>query len=97
VELRKCLLAGEDLKPLHRPLAAIGLLHRGIENPLGCTPDIPPRAIAFNERNDGMVRNRVLAIGILNHLAPVGQGKTVIAFLHGCVSLRRWISGSQDE
>jgi hypothetical protein len=28
----------------------------------------------------------VFAGGILNHLAPLGQGKSVIAFLHGCVS-----------
>ena len=96
-KLRKCLLAGEDLKPLHRPAAAIGLFHRGIENPLGCAPDIPPGSVAFNERDDGMVRNLVFAIGILNRLAPIGQGKTVIAFLHGCVSLRRRVNGRQNE
>ena len=71
----------QDFKPLHRPAAAVGLFHRGIEDPLRGTPDVAARAVAFDKRDDGMVRNLVyLAIGILNRLAPLWARKDRCSF-----------------
>src|SRR6185437_14706718 len=57
LELAKGLLAGEDFKPLYAALAAIRLLHCGVEDALRCAPDVPARAVAFDVRNDGVIRN----------------------------------------
>ena len=39
-------------------LAAIGLFDRGVEDALRRLPDVAAGAVAFNERNDGIVGNR---------------------------------------
>ena len=57
-ELAKGLFAGEDLKPADGALAAVGLFDRGVEDPLRGLPDVAPRAVALDERNDGMVGRR---------------------------------------
>ena len=82
------LLAGQHLVPLHRPLAAVGLLHRRIENPLRSLPDIAPRSVAFDERNNRMVGHHKLAVFVLNRLAVARDGNAVVAGLHVVSSLR---------
>jgi len=46
------LLAGEDLHPGHAPLAAVGLGDRRVEDRLGGPPDVPPRPVTLDERDD---------------------------------------------
>jgi hypothetical protein len=51
------LLAGENLEPHDPPFAAVGFSHRGVEDVLGRAPDIGPRTIALDERDDGLGRH----------------------------------------
>ena len=60
-ELAVGLFAGEDLKPANGALAAVGLLDGGVEDALRGLPDVAAGAVAFDERNDGIVGNDELA------------------------------------
>ena len=82
VELAKCLFAGEDLKPLDGALAAVGLFDRGVEDALRSLPDVAARAVALDERNDGIVGHLKLPVAVLNRLAVGGKRKAVIGGLH---------------
>ena len=55
LELVVGLLAGVDLVPVDLLLTAVGLLDRGVEDTHGGLPDIRPDAVAFDERDDGVV------------------------------------------
>ena len=68
VELAVGLLAGEDLKPADRALAAVGLFDRGVEDALRGLPDVAAGAVAFNEGNDGIVGNFELPVAVLDRL-----------------------------
>ena len=57
-ELVVRLLAGVDLHPLDLPLAAVGLLDGGVEDPHAGAPDVRPGAVAFDERDDRAGRGR---------------------------------------
>ena len=81
-ELPEGLLAGEDLKPADRPPPAIGLLDRGVKDPLRGLPDVPPRAVAFDKRDDGMVGRGDLPVAVLNRLAVWRQLQSVVGGLH---------------
>src|SRR5690554_918902 len=65
------LLPGINLLPLNLALAAVGLLDRSVENPLGRRPDIRADSVSLNKRNDRIVRDHKLAIfffrNILSH------------------------------
>ena len=63
VELAEGLLAGENLKPLDGALAAVGLFDRGVEDALRGLPDVAAGAVAFDEGNDGIVGDLILAVG----------------------------------
>src|SRR5882724_5847112 len=53
--------ASKNLEPRHLALAAVGLFHRRVKNQLARVPDVRTRAIAANERQDGVVRDRELS------------------------------------
>jgi len=55
-------LAGVDLEPVDLALAAVGLLHCGVQHPHRGAPDVGAGAIALDERNNGVVRDRQLAV-----------------------------------
>ena len=62
VELVLGRLAGIHLEPGDLALAAVGLLHRGIEHALAGRPDIRAGAVAADEREHGVVRNVQLSV-----------------------------------
>ena len=51
------LLAGRHLEPGDLLLAAERLLHGRVEHADAGAPDVGPRAVSFNKRNNGIVRN----------------------------------------
>ena len=55
-------LARVDLHPVDLALAAIGLLYRGVHDAHAGSPDVRAGAIAFDERNDGVVRDGELTV-----------------------------------
>src|SRR2546422_2778181 len=59
------LLAGEHFAP-HDGASTRGLLHRGVEHALRRPPDVRSGAVAFDERNDGLVRNDPALVAILD-------------------------------
>ena len=73
-EFAEGLFAGVDLEPLYGALAAVCLLHGRVEDALRGAPDVAAGAVAFDERDDGMVGNGEFSIGILDRLAAGGQG-----------------------
>ena len=82
-ELAKGLFAGEDLKPADGALAAVGLFDRGVEDALRGLPDVAAGAVAFNERNDGVVGDLILPVAVLDRLAVFRQFQPVVGLLHG--------------
>ena len=62
VELVLGRLAGEHLEPGDLALAAVGLLHRGIEHALAGGPDVRAGAVAADEGQDGVVRDVEFAV-----------------------------------
>ncbi len=50
-------LAGVHFHPLDFAFAAVGFFHRRVENPHGSAPDVRPDPVAFNERNDRVIRD----------------------------------------
>ena len=66
-------LAGENLHPMNLALAAVGLLHRGVEHPHARPPDVAAGAVAFDERNDGLVGHVQFAVRDADLLAPGGD------------------------
>ena len=57
VELLEALLAGVDFHPRDLPLAAVGLLDGGVEHADAGAPDVRAGAVAFDERDDRIVRH----------------------------------------
>ncbi len=51
------LLSGEDLHPGDAPLAVIGFVHGGVEDPHGSAPDVGAGAIALDEGQDRAQRD----------------------------------------
>ena len=82
------LLAGQHLVPLHLALTAVGLLHRGVEDAPRGLPDVAARTVAFDERDNRVVGNRVGAVCILDRLAVCRHSNAVIARLHRVVCSR---------
>src|SRR5581483_3717745 len=69
------LLAGQDLHPGDLALAVVGRLDRGVEDALGCPPDVRTRAVALDERDDRVVGDVQLAVGADgDRLAVPGDG-----------------------
>src|SRR5207249_1261460 len=57
------LLAGVDLHPGDLPLAAVRLAYRGVEDRLAGAPDVGPRAVAFDEGDDGLIGDVEAPVG----------------------------------
>src|SRR5262249_59275995 len=60
------LLAGQDLLPDDAALAAGGLRDRRIEHPGSGAPDVGTGAVAFDERDDGMVGDDPASVPIID-------------------------------
>src|ERR1017187_1684074 len=75
-------LSGEDLIPGDSALAFVGFLDRGIEDAQGGLPNVAAGAIAFNERNDRIVGNVILSVGITDFLSIRWYRYTVIRASH---------------
>ena len=56
------LLAGVDLHPVDLALAAVGLLHGGVEHAHRGAPDVRAGAVAFDERDDRLIGHGELAV-----------------------------------
>mmetsp|Transcript_2626 Transcript_2626/g.5103 ORF Transcript_2626/g.5103 Transcript_2626/m.5103 type:complete len:225 (-) Transcript_2626:127-801(-) len=61
--LAESLFSGQDLKPLHLALAAICLFHCSVKNLDTRSPNIRANTIAFNKRDNGLIRYVQLASG----------------------------------
>ncbi len=72
VELLEALLAGVDLEPGDLSLAAVGLRDGGVEDAHAGAPNIRPGAVAFDERDDRIVRNDETAV-LLGDGSPGGR------------------------
>src|SRR4029077_7762641 len=77
-ELRTRLLARKHLVPCDSSLAAVSFLNRSIEHAHRRLPDVPPSAVAFDERDDRVVRHLVTPIAVMNWRAFGRQRHTVI-------------------
>src|SRR5262249_29426311 len=67
------LLTCVDLHPADRLLAAVGLLHGRIQDPDGRPPDVRPRPVPLDERDDRLVGDVQLAVLDRDSLAPGGD------------------------
>ena len=94
-ELAEGFFAGKDLEPTNGALAAVGFFNRGVKDALRGFPDVAAGAVAFNERNDGVVRNLELPVQVLDRLAVFRQFQPVIRALHNVLvnSLQRMFQG----
>ena len=78
--LRLGLVAGEDFVPVDLALPAVHLLHRAIDGVARGTPDVGPRSVSFDERNDRIVRDDDALVLVAD--AGAG-GRMRDAFSHG--------------
>src|SRR4029078_5993277 len=62
IELLEGFLARVDLHPGDLPLAAVDLLHRGIEDMHGRAPNVGAGSVTFDERQDRSIGNFELAV-----------------------------------
>ena len=62
VELLEALFAGVDFLPRDLPLAAVRFLDRGVEHAHAGAPDVGAGAVAFDERDDRIVRHDELSV-----------------------------------
>src|SRR5579872_1009661 len=76
-EFGKSFLAGEDLIPGNAALPPVGFLDGGVEDADGGFPDVASGAIAFDKRNDWIIRDLIATIAIGDARAVGGHGKVV--------------------
>ena len=72
IELCLGLLPGKHFIPRDTTLALIRFLYRRVEHAHRRLPDVAPRSIAFDKRNDRTVRHLIFSIRIFD-LLPVGS------------------------
>ncbi|MNQ66036.1 hypothetical protein D3C85_805140 [compost metagenome] len=83
------LLAGIDFHPVDLALAAIGFLHRGVDNLDHHRGDVSARAVAFNEGNDGLFRHIQREISVdRDFLAASGNLDMLVG--HECSICSGW-------
>ena len=63
------LFTGKHLEPRHSPLPAVGLLHGRVKHPSGRFPDVTPRSISLDKRNNRRIRHLQFAAAVTNRLA----------------------------
>src|SRR5690606_11396455 len=73
-ELVEALLAGVDLEPDDLPLAAVRLLHGGVDDRPCGRPDVRAGAVALDDRDDGVVRDHAPAV-LHGDLLAFGRGQ----------------------
>ena len=64
-------LSGKNFVPGYGALTLVCLFDSGVEDADGGFPDIAARAVAFNERDDRVIGDAVLAVAVFD-LLPVG-------------------------
>ena len=89
LEFVERLFSGEHFKPRDLPLPAVDQIDGGVKHAPRRLPDVPPRAVALDEGNDGPVGNDEFASNILDCLSVGRNGPAVIRWLHVYVPL--WI------
>ncbi len=62
VELLETFFAGKDLAPLHAALAAVRFRYGRVEDTNARAPDVGAGAVAFDERDDRIVRHDELRV-----------------------------------
>ena len=82
IELGLGFFSGEDFVPGDAALALVGLLHGRIEHAQRGLPDVAAGAVAFDERNDGVVRDLILAAGVADLLSVRRYRYAVIRTCH---------------
>src|SRR6267143_357126 len=75
------LFAGKNFVPRHGALTLVLLFNRSVEDADGSLPDIAARAIAFNERDDRVIGDTVLAVAVFD-LLPVGWDRDSVERRH---------------
>ena len=77
------LLAREHFHPLDLALAAVGLGHGSIHHLDHHGRDVAAHAIAFNERDDGLIGHVQRHVGVDGDLLPLGRNLDVLESGHG--------------
>src|SRR5690606_39601934 len=77
------LLPGVDLELDDLPLAAVGLLHRGVEHLPGGSPEVGSGAVAFDEGDDRVVGNVERAVGPHGDLLAFRGWNQLLESRHG--------------
>ena len=77
-KLCECLLAGKNFIPVNLALAAVSAIYRPVEYTDGGSPDIAACAVAFNVRDDRVIRNFQLPAAVLNRSTAGWQSHTVV-------------------
>ncbi len=80
----ECLFAREDFVPRNFAFTAIGVLDSSVENPARSLPDVAAGAIAFDEGDDGIVRNQQFAAAVTDRRAIGWNWLPVVAAFHCC-------------
>ncbi|CUJ18194.1 Uncharacterised protein [Achromobacter kerstersii] len=83
------LLARVDFHPVDLALAAVGLLHRGVDNLDHHRGDIGARAVAFDEGNDGLFRHIQREISVDRDLLAA-SGNLDMLVGHECSICSGW-------
>ena len=74
------LLTGKHLTPLDATRAAVRLLHRRVEDPHRCRPDVRARPVTLDERNDRVVGHLEALIAHPNGLGHGLRAPWVLKF-----------------
>jgi hypothetical protein len=82
------LFAGKDFVPGYGALAVVRLFDSGIEDAGGGLPDIAARTVPFNEGDDWVIGDAVLAVAVFD-LLPVGWDRDSVERRHALAS-RSW-------
>src|SRR5215831_6657975 len=82
LECIESLFTGENFVPCDLALAAISMLDGRVENAPRSFPDVAAGAIAFDERDDRVVRNLQLAPAVFDRRSVCRNGMPVVTALH---------------
>ncbi len=97
LEFVECLFPGIHLQPGDLPLSAVSLLDSGVKYPPRRLPDVPPGAIALDERNYRPVRHPKHAVTVHNCLAIRRNRHTAVRTLHDFTFLPGQISSPKTH
>src|SRR6266700_3983908 len=82
-KLGKGFFSGKDFQPVDLAFAPVSLLYRAIKNAHRRCPYVATGTIAFDVRNNGIIRDLQLAPAVCNGAASSGQRNSIVRRWHG--------------